>query len=123
MAWDPPWDLGSVMRELYLFSFWVEAAADGGDSTAIDGGDWTALEVEARTDKGARGWPPFLGVGGFRVARGPGVTSAACMVERGGDGGRRGFWWVLGKWNKHQSELRLCWTAWNLSPTPHKKVA
>lgn len=27
IAWDPPWDFGSVMRELYLLSLWLGGAA------------------------------------------------------------------------------------------------
>lgn len=96
MAWDPPWDLGSVMRELYLLSL----RAVAGDSTATGGGgDWTASETEARTEqKGRRGLGPLQGIDGLRATRGVGIARAACMAARGG-----GEWRFLvgfrgGKW-------------------------
>lgn len=82
MAWDPPCDLGSVTRELYLLSF-------GGDVVEVGGGDGSAFTAaETRREVGRRvflvEWVCVRGSEGVVKVAVRGVKIADCMVARGG---------------------------------------
>lgn len=89
IAWEPPWDLGSVMRELYLLSLvWAGngvCVGGEGDATVEEEGEGEVEEAAAAlTVKGllrCRGWWEGRETGRRGVARGE--AREACMVARG----------------------------------------
>lgn len=81
MAWDPPCDLGSVTRELYLLSF-------AGDAVEVGGGEGSALTAaETRREVGRRvflaEWVRVRGSDGVVKVEARGVKIVDCMVGRG----------------------------------------
>lgn len=79
MACEPPCDLGSVTRELYLLSLLAVSFTAGG-------GDW-ATSVDARTDMRRKGVVSVVLVPVkelIGMARGQGFTKAVCMVAAPG---------------------------------------
>ena len=74
IAWEPPWDLGSVTRELYLFSFISCFVVVVGVVIVVVGD----VEMEARMVRRLLRWW-WWGI--RRVARGDGVKSVACIVD------------------------------------------
>lgn len=75
MACDPPWDLGSVILELYLLSF-LESVRGGGEGSAVTG--WTEQEMVERRRRDS--WTLCEGKS---VARGERIV--ACIAARGGE--------------------------------------
>ena len=82
MACDPPWDLGSVILELYLLSFLEESVRGGGEGSAVTG--WTEQEMVDRRRR--REYEGTRGLQGKRVARGERIVACiaarACVVGR-----------------------------------------
>ena len=78
MAWEPPWDLGSVILELYLLSL-LEESVRGGEGSAVTG--WAAQEkVDRRRRRESRVLEERTLCGGKRVARGE--MMVACIAAR-----------------------------------------
>ena len=81
IAWDPPWDLGSVTRELYLFSFFRVGVDEVDDSSTEERDERMEKKVVVRC---VFGWWGTCLVVALIVARGIEFTSVACIIGGGG---------------------------------------